>query len=181
MATESPSPDRRSDARNSHANTRNATGSAGTAGPNADAPLSCFSIHNVQGLKPRTVPTKVPFIRDILHESNQFFTALTETWLRDHTEAELKIDNYKLYRCDRIRKKKSGRGRDSGGVAIYLREDLISTTTEILRVSTGVIEVLGLHVKSLNLVIIVVYRQPDDTIGGHRSTNREFKTALGEI
>ena len=123
----------------------------------------------------------MPFIRDILHESNQFFTALTETWLRDHTEAELKIDNYKLYRCDRIRKKKSGRGRDSGGVAIYLREDLISTTTEILRVSTGVIEVLGLHVKSLNLVIIVVYRQPDDTIGGHRSTNREFKTALGEI
>ena len=91
------------------------------------------------------------------------------------------IDNYKLYRSDRIRKKRRERGRDSGGVAIYLREDLISTTTEILKVSTGVIEILGLHVKSLNLVIIVVYRQPDDSTGGHRSTHKEFKTALGEI
>ena len=182
MAAESTSTDRRSDAGNSHANnTRNATGSAGTAGPDADAPLSCFSFHNVQGLKPRTVPTKVPYIRDLLHESNQLFTALTETWLRDHEEAELKIDNYKIYRSDRVRKKKSQRGRDSGGVAIYLRDDLVTTAKEVLKFSTGVIEVLGVHVKSLNLVIIVVYRQPDDTVGGHRSTHKEFKTALGEI
>ena len=117
----------------------------------------------------------------MLHESNQLFTALTETWLRDHTEAELKIDNYKIYRTDRVRKKKSQRGRDSGGVAIYLREDLVSTTSEILKVSTGVIEILGIHVKSLNIVIIVVYRQPDDLNGGHRSTHKEFKAALGEI
>ena len=135
----------------------------------------------MQGLKPRTVPTKVPYIGDLLHESNQIFTALTETWLKDHKEAELKIANYKIYRSDRIRRKRSERGRDSGGVAVYLREDLVTTTTEILKISTGVIEALGLHVKSLNLVIIVIYRQPDDSVGGHRSTSREFKAALEEI
>ena len=135
----------------------------------------------MQGLKPRTVPTKVPYIRDLLHESNQIFTALTETWLKDHKEAELKIANYKIYRSDRVRRKRSERGRDSGGVAVYLREDLVTTTTEILKISTGVIEALGLHVKSLNLVIIVIYRQPDDSVGGHRSTSREFKAALEEI
>ena len=94
---------------------------------------------------------------------------------------ELKIANYKIYRFDRIRRKRSERGRDSGGVAVYLREDLVTTTTEILKISTGVIEALGLHVKSLNLVIIVIYRQPDDSVGGHRSTSREFKAALEEI
>ena len=123
----------------------------------------------------------MPYIRDLLHETNQLFTALTETWLRDHNEAELKIENYKIYRSDRVRKKKSERGRDSGGVAIYLRDDLVTTAKEVLKFSTGVIEVLGVHVKSLNLVIIVVYRQPDDQVGGHRSTHKEFKTALGEI
>ena len=123
----------------------------------------------------------MPYVGDILHETNQLFMALTETWLKDHKEAELKVDNYKIYRSDRIRKKRSERGRDSGGVAIYLREDLVTTTTEILKVSTGVIEALGLHVKSLNLVIIVIYRQPDDSVGGHRSTSKEFKAALGEI
>ena len=123
----------------------------------------------------------MPYVGDILHESNQIFTALTETWLKDHKEAELKIDNYKIYRSDRIRKKRRERGRDSGGVAIYLREDLVTTTKEILKISTGVIEVLGLHVKSLNLVIIVIYRQPDDSVGGHRSTSREFKAALEDI
>ena len=143
--------------------------------------MNSFSLLNVQGLKPRTVPTKVPYVRDVLHETNQLFIALTETWLRDHKEAELKIENYKIYRSDRIRKKKSQRGRDSGGVAIYLREDLVTTTSEILKVSTGVIEILGLHVKSLDLVILVVYRQPDDQVGGHRSTNREFKAALEEV
>ena len=45
----------------------------------------------------------------------------------------------------------------------------------------GVVETLGLQIKSQNVVIIVLYRQPDDSIGGHRSTNAEFTQALGVI
>ena len=35
---------------------------------------------NIQGLKPNTVQSKVPFVENILKESNQFFIGLTETW-----------------------------------------------------------------------------------------------------
>ena len=107
---------------------------------------------------------------------------MTETWLRDQKDAEVKIDGYKLYRSDRIRQKRRERGRDSGGVAIYLREDLETTSNVILKTSVaGVIEILAIHIKSLNLVVIVIYRQPDDVVGGNRSTNKEFKKALEEI
>ena len=42
--------------------------------------LSSFSYFNVQGLAPQTKPSKVPFISDQLHNNNQLFIGLTETW-----------------------------------------------------------------------------------------------------
>ena len=42
-------------------------------------------------------------------------------------------------------------------------------------------EVLGLYNKSRNLLIFAVYRQPDDRVGGNRSTAAEFKLSLEEI
>ena len=47
--------------------------------------------------------------------------------------------------------------------------------------SNGVIEALGIHVKSKNLVVIIVYRQPDDPEGKHRSGSKEFKNLLNEL
>ena len=55
------------------------------------------------------------------------------------------------------------------------------TLQPLLNYSNGVVETLGLQIKSQNFVIIVLYRQPDDSIGGHRSTNAEFTQALEEI
>ena len=135
---------------------------------------------NIRGLMPRTVPTKVPFIRDTLHHTNQMFVILTETWLRDQNDAEIAINGYTSFREDRVRPRRR-RGRDSGGVAIYLRHDLASSAEYILNFSIGVIEVLGIHCKAQNLVLIAVYRQPDDTVGNHRSTSREFRQALDAI
>ena len=40
---------------------------------------------------------------------------------------------------------------------------------------------LGLYVKSSNLLIIVMYRPPDDRIGGHCSTHIEFRQALSKL
>ena len=130
---------------------------------------------------PRTVPTKVPFIQDILQQTNQLFIALTETWLRDHLNAELKIEGYSLFRSDRERQRRSKRGRDSGGVALYLRNDMAATAEPVLTFSNGSTEVLGVHIKSENLVIFVLYRQPDDSVNGHRSNSREFISALSSI
>ena len=66
--------------------------------------LNYFSYINIQGLKPKTVLSKVPFINDVLTEKKQLFMCLSETWLNDHTEAELVIPNYKLFRTRQLKK-----------------------------------------------------------------------------
>ena len=134
----------------------------------------------MQGLKPRTVPTKVPFVQDLLKDRNQLFMALTETWLREHNDAELQVDGYTLFRQDRQRLNRR-RGRDSGGVAVYLRDDMAADVEPVIGFSNGVNEILGLYSKSKSLLLVVIYRQPDDIVGGHRSTHTEFRQVLVKL
>ena len=63
----------------------------------------------------------------------------------------------------------------------YEENSIASTAEPVLNFSNGVVEVLRLHIKSDNLVLIAVYRQPDNLGGGHRSTSVEFRQALTEI
>lgn len=105
---------------------------------------------------------------------------LTETWLREHKEAELFIEGYTLYRSDRQRKKKRA-GRDSGGVAVYLRNDCAVSCEVLSTFSNGVVEMIALYVKEKSLVIIAVYRQPDNIGGEHRSTAAEFNNMLSSL
>ena len=72
--------------------------------------------------------------------------ALTETWLGAHTDEELSIDGYQLFRGDRIRKK-GKRGRLSGGVALYAREDIAATSEVTCQFSNGVVEILTIYFK----------------------------------
>ena len=144
------------------------------------AGLSTYSTFNVHGLMPATLQSKVPYVSDMLHENDQLFIGLTETWLQNHKDAELSINGYSVFRADRKRKKKS-RGRLSGGGVAYVRDDLASKMEINLQFSNGVVEVLGLYSKTDNLYIAVVYRQPDDTSGGNRSTSTEFNAALSHL
>ena len=143
--------------------------------------MSNFSIFNVHGLKPNTIPSKVPYIADRLIESNQLFMGITETWLKDHKDAELYINGYTLFRADRKRRRKGCRGRLSGGVAAYVRDDIARAMETRISFSNGVIELLGLYSPIENIFIAVVYRQPDDIQGQHRSTSAEFKEAMGKL
>ena len=60
------------------------------------------------------------YLRDTAIESNAPFIAITETHLKPEIlDPEVKIDGWSLYRTDR------GPGKTHGGVAIYLRNDLI--------------------------------------------------------
>ena len=83
---------------------------------------------------------------------------MTETWL--HTgvfDAEVSHDfpGYSILRCDRS-------GRQGGGVALYLRDDL---TGELLgSADNGVCELLVVHIHQLNTVVAVLYRPPDTRI-----------------
>ena len=139
-----------------------------------------LSVFNCQGLLPRIVPNKVPYISDLLHDNNHLFMALTETWLHDHKDAELYTEGYKFFRQDRSRTRR-GRGRNSGGVAAYVREDIAVTMEPVINYSSGFKEILGLHSKVLNFLVIVIYRQPDDIAGGHCSTGIHLKQALGKV
>ena len=143
--------------------------------------MRTFSVFNVRGLHPSSVPSKVPYVSDHLLEKNQLFIGLTETWLGSHKDAELKIDGYKLFRSDRKRRKRCKRGRLSGGVAAYVHNDMAHQMEEKLKFTNGVVEVLGLYSSVENLFIGIVYRQPDDLIGGNRSTITEFKPALEKL
>jgi len=135
---------------------------------------------NIAGLKTQTTPSKVPFIEGILKDTNQLFMSLSETWLKRHTQAELAIDGYKFYRSDRTGRKHTY-GRFSGGTGLYLRSDLAATTEQILKFSNGVVEALVTYSQKENLLIAVIYRQPDNPSGNHRSRAQEFSEALTEI
>ena len=146
-----------------------------------NAPLKTFSVFNVRGLCPATVPSKVPFLSDHLFENNQLFMAITESWLQSHKDAELYIHGYQLFRCDRSSRKRRKPGRLSGGVAAYVHDSLASTMEVKLQYSNGSVEILGLYSSSENLFLGIVYRQPDDSANGNPSTAKEFKPALDKL
>ena len=136
---------------------------------------------NIQGLAPQTVQSKVPFITDTILPENQLFMGLSETWLRNHKEAELAVDGYTIFRCDSSRKKKSNRGRHTGGVAFYVRDDIAITSEELMKHSSDSVQLLCLYSKAENLAIACLYRQPDDKSHGHPSTPVDLKTAFNKL
>ena len=137
---------------------------------------------NIQGLVPKTVSSKIPYVKDLLTSGKQLFIGLSETWLKDHKEAELSIPNYTPFRADRIRqKKRPGKGRESGGVALYIIDSIASSFEVILSFSNGTVEALCVYSKLLNLVLCIIYRQPDDSTHGFPSRNPELKAALNKI
>ena len=107
--------------------------------------------------------------------------SLTETWLNEHRNAELSIEGYTIFRSDRDRTRKRGRGRGSGGVATYIRNDIASSFKTILQYSNGVNEILVTYSESEALLIVTIYRQPDDTIHGHPSTHKQFDEILQKL
>ena len=66
-------------------------------------------------------------------------------------------------------------------MALYLRDDLTPLTNTLIKYSNGAVEILVLHVKKLNVVLIVVYRHPDDPNGRIRSTVNQFAPALEAV
>ncbi len=51
----------------------------------------------------------------------------------------------------------------------------------MINFSNGVVELLCLYSKVYNLYIAIIYRQPDDRIGNHRSTEKEFLPAINKL
>lgn len=88
------------------------------------------------------------------HEQNALIVSLTETHLTDDIkEAEVHFSNYVHFRTDRSERKK-------GGVITFVKETLASNTEVLLSESNSFIEVQMIHVRSLDLVYVNIYRPP---------------------
>ena len=96
-------------------------------------------------------------------------------------DAEVNVQGYKLFRQDRVRSRLNRRGRDCGGAACYLKNEVAAGSNTIVNFSNEAVDVLGLHIKVKNLVLIILYRKPDNSAGGHPSTQVEFKEALDKL
>ena len=142
-------------------------------------PLNKFAVLNIEGLKTLS-SSSVPYIGDTLKQNDLLFILLTETWLSDHLDAEISIEDYTILRTDRNRRKKK-RGRHSGGVAVYIKDDLAASCEILLQFSNGVVEALCIFVKCLNLVICTVYRSPDNTLSDNRSSTNEFQELITQF
>ena len=126
---------------------------------------------------PQTVPSKVPFLTSELQQNNSLFVGLSETWLNNHMKKELEIEGYTLFHCDTTRKKKS-RGRHTGGVAIYVRDDIGCSCEVIFSHASECVQIVCLYSAIENLVILTLYRQPDDEYHGHPSKPIDFSIPL---
>ena len=174
MVVESPHLHRRSRVRFGPPFPPVAWGSSVTGQPKGDghsAGLRSLHLLNIRGLITKE-QSKVPFIHDILHNpatNSSFAFGITESWLRDHTDAEIDIPDFKPYRADRKRLK-AKRGRESGGAVLYVHNDYASDPT--FEFVSGNNECIGVFIESANTMVYVAYRQPDSK--NHRSTSKEF-------
>ena len=84
---------------------------------------------------------KVPLLEELANHKKLSFIALTETHLNNEVlDAEINMENYKLFRTDR-------ENRTHGGVAIYLRQELAANASIITSFSNGTVELLALYIK----------------------------------
>ena len=139
--------------------------------------LKTFHVLNIRGLKTATT-NSVPYTTDILHDPSLSSAAmsLTETWLHDHQDAEIKVPDFQLFRVDRKRAKKR-KGRASGGVLTHVHDSIAAE--KVFEFSSGVIECVGVMLESMNLMMYTIYRQPDEK--NHRSTNQHFAPLLSKL
>lgn len=93
-------------------------------------------------------------IRYLFFKTNVHIIIASETWFKScHSNAAVAIDGYRLFRNDRVR-------RRSGGVAVYIRNDLKCTLIiSALNVSTGYI-FLDLIFPNAKILVGGVYKAP---------------------
>ena len=97
----------------------------------------------------------------------------TETWLKKKIQDE-KIPNFITFRCDRKNKKSKG-----GGAAIYLKNRFEAKLLLEDRVESC--KIVAVHIESMNVVNIVVYRPPDTHSVEFAIVMDKIKKLLGEM
>ena len=130
---------------------------------------------NTQRLITPSGRTKSGFLHDQALNNNSLLVAVTETWLNSgvlDAEVSHNMPGYHILRCDRS-------GRDGGGVAVYLRDDL---TGDVLGTfDNGVCQLLAVKVHQLDTSVAVVYRPPDTRFEEFKPMLRKLDTILSDL
>ena len=72
------------------------TSNIGRKSSQPDSSINKIALFNVEGLQ-TSATSSVPFIRNTLEEGKLLFAMLSETWLREQLDAELKIEGYTFF------------------------------------------------------------------------------------
>ena len=121
---------------------------------------------NINRLITQSGHNKVGFLYDQAVRNDSLFVGVTETWLHPGVlDAEVcsGFPGYSLYRADRAG------GRQGGGVALYVREDLscdiLASYAEVHPArGVSVCELLVVKIHQLDSVVCIMYRPPDTRI-----------------
>lgn len=138
--------------------------------------------------------SKIDVIRlTLIADAGIHILCITETWFKPYHSSDLfKIPNYTLVRLDRTRLSTSGSFIHGGGVACYVREDIIFHETE-LNFSSLDLEILTLNVlpkEHREYFLSIVYRPPSgnyhvalnkisDIIGSIRNCKKRYSIIIG--
>lgn len=88
-------------------------------------------------------------------DSDCMYGVITESHLSEEIQnAEIHIAGYTAYRRDR-------KDRIQGGVIVYIKDTLANNSEVIYEYSNGIVESIAVHIKSINCIIIGIYRPPD--------------------
>ena len=106
-------------------------------------------LSNIQRLITPSGRTKAGFLHDQAINNNSLLVAVTETWLHSGVlDAEVchNTPGFNIIRCDRS-------GRDGGGVALYLRDDLSGDVLGTF--DNGVCQLLVVQIHQLDTIVAV--------------------------
>ena len=96
--------------------------------------------------------SKIKHLETELQEKNVIIGYVTETHLKEEIDnSDIHIQNYHVHRADR-------QGRQKGGVAQYVRKDLL--VQDVSSFDNKYVEINVVYISNVNLISAVVYRPP---------------------
>jgi hypothetical protein len=133
-----------------------------------------FIVGNIEGLLPSKFSEKAKMIAE-LSRINTLAICLSESHLNEAIkDAEIHIKGMVPFRMDRSSRRK-------GGVITYVMEEYASLTEVLLGESNSFVEVLVLHITSLNLVLANLYRPPGCEVSHFRPIITKLNEVLGAL
>ena len=106
---------------------------------------------NIRALITEESKKKIDFFKEYVLENKIIIMNFTETWFDQSVNDEAVIENYNIFRGDRVKNIR-------GGTAIYLHEKIEGELIDCF--SENKCDMIAIKVPSLNLVNIVSYRPP---------------------